>query len=352
MSPDKSKMPQSPFRDLGSLVRKNILSLKPYSSARDEFSGKDGVFLDANENPFGELNRYPDPYQRELKQKLGKLKNVPAEQIFIGNGSDEVIDLTFRIFCEPGKDNIIICPPTYGMYEVSANINDVAVQKVDLTEGTFQLNTEKILGAINKNTKLIFVCCPNNPTGNGVKWLDIKKILENFNGIVVVDEAYIDFASYKSLITELPNYQNLLIMQTFSKAWGLAGARVGIAYADAKIISLFNKVKPPYNVSELNQKAALKALDNCPEFEKRKNIILKEKILIINKLKELSKVKNIYPSEANFLLIEVDNADNIYNDLVSKKVITRHRSNLVKNCIRITIGSPEENEKLINALKQ
>jgi histidinol-phosphate aminotransferase len=338
--------------NLDNIVRKNILSLKPYSSARDEFSGKDGVFLDANENPFGELNRYPDPYQRELKQKLSKLKNVPAEQIFIGNGSDEVIDLTFRIFCEPGKDNVIICPPTYGMYEVSANINDAAIQKVDLTEGTFQLNTDKILTAINKNTKLIFICCPNNPTGNGIKWLDIKKILQSFNRIVVVDEAYIDFASYKSLITELPNFPNLLIMQTFSKAWGLAGARVGIAYADAKIISLFNKVKPPYNVSELNQKAALKALDNYSEFEKRKQVILNEKTLIINKLKELSKVIYIYPTDANFLLIEVDNADKIYNDLVSKKVITRNRNTLVKNCIRITIGSPEENQKLIEAFKQ
>jgi histidinol-phosphate aminotransferase len=338
--------------NLASIVRKNILSLKPYSSARDEFSGKDGVFLDANENPFGELNRYPDPYQRELKQKLGKLKSVHTENIFIGNGSDEVIDLTFRIFCEPGKDNIIICPPTYGMYEVSANINDVAVQKVDLTQGTFQLNTDKILEAINKNTKLIFICCPNNPTGNGVKWLDIKRILEAFNGIVVVDEAYIDFASYKSLIAELPHYPNLLIMQTFSKAWGLAGARVGMAYADAKIITVFNKVKPPYNVSELNQRAILKALENHSEFENKKEVILIQKELLINILRDLSKVKKIYPSETNFLLIELDDADTTYNDLVSKKIITRNRNTLVKNCIRITVGSPEENQKLIAAFKQ
>ncbi len=338
--------------NLETIVRKNILSLKPYSSARDEFSGKDGVFLDANENPFGELNRYPDPYQRELKQNLGQLKKISSENVFIGNGSDEVIDLTYRIFCEPDKDNVIICPPTYGMYEVSANINDVAIQKVDLLPEVFQLDTDKILAAINKNTKLIFVCCPNNPTGNSVKWADIKKILENFNGIVVVDEAYIDFASYQSLITQLPNYSNLLIMQTFSKAWGLAGARVGIAYADAKIISLFNKVKPPYNVSELNQKAVLKALDNYPEFERMKEIILKEKELIINKLKELPKVKKIHPSEANFLLVEVENADKIYNELVAQKIITRNRNNVVKNCIRITIGSPEENQKLIEALNK
>ena len=338
--------------NLETIVRKNILSLKPYSSARDEFSGKDGVFLDANENPFGELNRYPDPYQRELKQNLGQLKKISSENVFIGNGSDEVIDLTYRIFCEPDKDNVIICPPTYGMYEVSANINDVAIQKVDLLPEVFQLDTDKILAAINKNTKLIFVCCPNNPTGNSVKWADIKKILENFNGIVVVDEAYIDFASYQSLITQLPNYSNLLIMQTFSKAWGLAGARVGIAYADAKIISLFNKVKPPYNVSELNQKAVLKALGNYPEFEKNKKIILKEKELIINKLKELPKVKKIHPSEANFLLVEVENADKIYNELVAQKIITRNRNNVVKNCIRITIGSPEENQKLIEALNK
>jgi histidinol-phosphate aminotransferase len=336
--------------NLESIVRKNILSLKPYSSARDEFSGRDGIFLDANENPFGELNRYPDPYQKELKQKLSKLKNVPAENIFIGNGSDEVIDLTFRIFCEPGQDNVIICPPTYGMYEVSANINNVAIKKVNLKPETFQLDTDQIITAIDDKTKLIFVCCPNNPTGNGVKWLDIKRILESFNGIVVVDEAYIDFASYNSLIPQLPNYSNLLIMQTFSKAWGLAGARVGIAYADAKIISLFNKVKPPYNVSEINQKAALKALDNVTEFEKRKQIILKEKKLIIKELNKSPKVKYVYPSEANFLLIEVDNADKVYNDLVGKKVITRNRHSLVKNCIRITVGSPEENQKLIDAL--
>ncbi len=338
--------------NLESIIRKNILSLKPYSSARDEFSGKDGIFLDANENPYGPLNRYPDPYQRTLKQKLSEYKKVSVENIFIGNGSDEVIDLTYRIFCEPRKDSAIICPPTYGMYEVSANINDAILQKVNLFPETFQLDTSNILSAINKNSKLIFICCPNNPTGNGVKWEDIKKILESFNGIVVVDEAYIDFASYKSLITQLPNYQNLLIMQTFSKAWGLAGARVGIAYADAKIIALFNKVKPPYNVSELNQQAAINALNNISNFERNKQVILNEKALIINKLKELYKVKRIYFSEANFLLIEVDNADKIYTDLVNKKVITRNRNSVVKNCIRITVGSPQENQKLIEALKQ
>lgn len=337
--------------NLENIVRKNILSLKPYSSARDEFSGKDGVFLDANENPFGELNRYPDPYQRELKQKLSKFKSVPAENIFIGNGSDEVIDLTYRIFCEPGKDNVIICPPTYGMYEVSANINDAAIQKADLTAGTFQLNTKAILASINKNTKLIFICSPNNPTGNSMKWADIKLLLEKFNGIVAVDEAYIDFTNTPSLITQLPNYPNLLILQTFSKAWGLAGVRVGIAYADQKIINLFNKVKPPYNVSEINQRAALMALDNMAEFEKRKQVILKEKELIIKQLNKLPKVKFIYPSDANFLLVEVDDADKVYNDLVSQKVITRNRSSVVKNCIRMTVGSPEENQKLIGALE-
>ena len=359
-----SNMPiQNPFKDLESLVRKNIMDLKPYSSARDEFSGKDGIFLDANENPFGDLlpsplgegpgmrlNRYPDPYQRELKQKLAEFKSVPAENIFIGNGSDEVIDLTYRIFCEPGKDNVIICPPTYGMYEVSANINDAAIQRVDLRAGTFQLNTNAVIAAINKNTKLIFICSPNNPTGNSMKLADIKLLLEKFNGIVIVDEAYIDLASSQSLIAQLPLYPNLLIMQTFSKAWGLAGARVGIAYADAKIISLLNKVKPPYNVSEINQKAALKALDNVQEFENKKQIILKEKELIIKQLNKLPKVKFIYPSDANFLLVEVDNADKVYTDLVAQKVITRNRSSVVKNCIRITVGSPEENQKLIDAL--
>jgi len=338
--------------NLENIVRKNILALKPYSSARDEFSGKEGIFLDANENPFGELNRYPDPYQRDLKQKLAGLKSIQADNIFIGNGSDEVIDLTYRIFCEPGKDNVILCPPTYGMYEVSANTNNVVVQNVSLSNQTFQLNTERILAAITENTKLIFVCCPNNPTGNGVKWADIKRILEGFNGIVVVDEAYIDFASYNSLITRLPDYPNLLIMQTFSKAWGLAGARIGIAYADSRIISLFNKVKPPYNVSELNQKAALTALDNYTEFEKRKGLILKERSLLINKLEELSQVKKIYPTEANFMLLEVENAEAVYNNLVGKKIIVRNRSSLVKNCIRITVGSAEENQKLVEAFKQ
>jgi len=336
--------------NLESIVRKNILALKHYSSARDEFSGKDGVFLDANENPFGELNRYPDPYQRELKEKLSKIKSVPAENIFIGNGSDEVIDITFRTFCEPGKDKALTFSPTYGMYDVSAGINDVELIKVPLNE-SFQIDIngiEKYLS--DKNLKLIFLCSPNNPTANIINNIDV--ILSKFNGIVVVDEAYIDFSNSASWKEKISLYPNLIVSQTFSKAWGLAAARVGIAFADAKIIALFNKVKPPYNVSELNQQAALKALGNASEFEKRKQVILKEKELLINKLSSLPKVKKTYPSDANFLLIEVEDADKTYNDLVSKKIITRNRNSVVKNCIRITVGSPEENQKLIEAFKQ
>lgn len=350
MKGEENKSPQSPIRDLGQIVRKNILALKPYSSARDEFSGKDGVFLDANENPFGELNRYPDPYQRELKEKLSKLRSVPAENIFIGNGSDEVIDLTYRIFCEPGKDKALTFSPTYGMYDVSAGINEIELIKVPLN-ASFQIDTNDIEKYLSdKNLKIIFICSPNNPTANILNGIDV--ILEKFTGIVVVDEAYIDFSNVPSWKDKISLYPNLIVSQTFSKAWGLAAARVGIAYADAKIIALFNKVKPPYNVSELNQQAALKALNNSAEFEKIKESILEQKQFIINKLQSSSKVKKIYPSDANFLLIEVEDADKTYNDLVAKKIITRNRNSVIKNCIRITVGSPEENQKLIEAFKQ
>src|SRR4051812_10668680 len=241
--------------NLNTILRENIKKLVPYSSARDEYKGKDGVFLDANENSFGSplphekeanYNRYPDPLQLAVKEKLSKIKGLPVENIFLGNGSDEAIDILFRAFCNPGKDNAIICPPTYGMYEVSANINDVTTIKVPLTPETFQLDTEAILKTMNANTKLIFICCPNNPTGNGVKWEAIKTILEKFNGVVLVDEAYINFATYQSLIPKLLQYPNLVIIQTLSKAWGMAGLRVGMAFASQAIIDVFNKIKPPY----------------------------------------------------------------------------------------------------------
>lgn len=332
------------------LVRKNILSLKPYSSARDEFSGTDGVFLDANENPFGELNRYPDPHQKELKTKLGEIKSVPVASIFVGNGSDEVIDLTFRIFCNPGKDKALIFTPTYGMYEVSAEINDVELIKVPLTS-EFQINYNALENYLSdENLKLIFICSPNNPTANSLA--NIEKVLQKFNGIVIVDEAYIDFSKAGSFLTKIDQFPNLIVMQTFSKAWGLAAARVGMAYSNDLIISLYNKVKPPYNVSELNQNAALNALKDISGFEKRKAIILEQRTWLQNQLAELDVVIKIYPSDANFLLVEMTDANRVYNELVNQKVIARNRHSVIQNCIRITVGSPEENKILVDALKR
>lgn len=337
---------------LKNIVRKNILNLKGYSSARDEYSGVANVFLDANENPFGELNRYPDPQQKELKESLGNLKNINTENIFIGNGSDEVIDLAFRIFCNPGEDKALTFSPTYGMYDVSADINNIELVKIPLTED-FQINLKEVTPYLNdKNLKIIFICSPNNPTGNTIKTIDIENILNNFNGIVIIDEAYIDFSSAESWNIKIEQYPNLIVSQTFSKAWGLAAARVGVAYTNKNIIGLFNKIKPPYNVSSLNQKAAINSLNNFELFEKNKKLILQEKKLLSETLKKLDIVKKVYPSDANFILIEVSNADNIYNKLVSKKIIIRNRNKVIDNCLRITIGSPEENKKLINELKK
>jgi histidinol-phosphate aminotransferase len=336
--------------DIKNLVRKNILSLMPYSSARDEFSGNDGVFLDANENPFGELNRYPDPHQKELKNKLTEIKSIPTSSIFVGNGSDEVIDLTFRIFCNPGKDKALIFTPSYGMYEVSAEINDVELIKIPLTD-SFQIDFNALENYLSdEDLKLIFICSPNNPTANSLD--NIEKILQKFNGIVIVDEAYIDFSKVRSFLTKIDLYPNLVVMQTFSKAWGLAAARVGMAYSNDLIISLYNKVKPPYNVSGPNQKAALKVLNDRAGFENRKSIILDQRTWLQNQLAGLAVVIKIYPSDANFLLVEMTDANRIYNELVNKKVITRNRHNVVKNCIRITVGSPEENQILVDALNK
>lgn len=336
--------------ELEKIVRKNILNLKPYSSARSEFTGKEGVFLDANENPFGTLNRYPDPFQKELKSKLGILKSIAVENIFIGNGSDEVIDLAFRIFCEPGKDKALTFSPTYGMYDVSAEINDVDLIKVPLN-ASFQIDFAALENHLNdESLKLIFICSPNNPTGNNIENIDL--VLQKFKGIVIVDEAYIDFSTAGSFINKIKQYPNLIVSQTFSKAWGLAAARVGTAYADISIISLFNKVKSPYNVSELNQKAALSALENYSEFEKRKAIIIEQKEWLKKQLSTLPVVNKVYPSDANFILVETADANRIYNELVDQKVITRNRNALVKNCIRITVGTAEENKKLINELSK
>ena len=336
--------------ELNRLVRKNILGLKPYSSARDEYTGKEGVFLDANENPFGEHNRYPDPHQKELKKLINQLKSVNENNIFIGNGSDEIIDLTYRIFCNPGIDKAIILTPTYGMYEVSAEINDIKIIKVSLND-KFQIDFNSLENYFTDDTiKLLFICSPNNPTGNNIK--NIENIIEKFQGIVFVDEAYNDFSNSTSLIDKINEYPNLIVSQTFSKAWALAAVRIGVAYSNSDIISLLNKVKPPYNVSTLNQNAVVESLLNYSEFAKRKNSILEQKEWLIMQFSLIKSIIKIYPSDANFVLIETVNATKLYNELINKKIITRNRNNLIKNCIRITVGSQSENEKLIIALKE
>jgi histidinol-phosphate aminotransferase len=337
--------------NINNLVRANIIALKPYSSARDEFKGTADVFLDANENPFGELNRYPDPQQSKIKEKLSTIKSVETNQIFIGNGSDEVIDLAFRIFCEPGKDKVLTFTPTYGMYDVSANINNIEVIKQPLIND-FQINLNQLQPYLDfEDVKIIFICSPNNPTGNSINTEDIEYIIENFNGIVIVDEAYIDFSLQASFIKNINKYNNLIVSQTFSKAWGLAGVRVGVAYASDAIIALYNRVKPPYNVSTLNQEAVLECLNNQSEVSKNIDIILSERTKLKDALNQLDIVKKIYPTDANFLLVEVDNADKTYQYLIDKKVIIRNRNTQVENCIRITVGTAVENQKLIEALK-
>jgi len=345
--------------NLDTITRTNIKNLKPYSSARSEFKGKEGIFLDANENSFGSpldanYNRYPDPLQLDVKEKLGKIKGLPIQNIFLGNGSDEAIDILFRAFCNPGVDNIIICPPTYGMYEVSANINDVKIKRVPLTSEEFQLDTENILKAIDNNTKLIFICCPNNPTGNGVKWEAIKNILENFSGLVIIDEAYINFARYRSLIPELLNYPNLVILQTLSKAWGLAGLRVGMAFASEPIIDIFNRIKPPYNINIASQKLVLEALNNTDKINAWIKETVEERDKLSAELAMLPFIIKVYPSDANFILVKTNDPLAIYNYLVTKKIIIRDRSKveLCEGCLRITIGTKPENELLLKALKE
>ena len=337
--------------NINNLVRANIKALKPYSSARDEFKGTADVFLDANENPFGDLNRYPDPQQKEIKDKLSAIKKVATDQIFIGNGSDEVIDLAFRIFCEPGKDKVLTFTPTYGMYNVSANINNIEVIEQPLIND-FQINLNQLQPYLDfEDVKIIFICSPNNPTGNSLNPDDIEYILENFNGIVIVDEAYIDFSSQASFIKNIDKYDNLIVSQTFSKAWGLAGVRVGVAYASQAIITLYNRVKPPYNVSTLNQEAVLKSLNNLEEVTQNIETILEERTKLKEALSKLAIVKKIYPTDSNFLLVEVEDANKTYQYLIEQKVIIRNRNTQVKNCIRITVGTPEENNTLIETLK-
>lgn len=338
------------------LQRENIKNLKPYSTARDEFKGQASVFLDANENSFGSplpanYNRYPDPLQLDVKDAISKIKGVPIENMFLGNGSDEAIDLLFRAFCNPGKDNVIILPPTYGMYEVSANINDVEVRKVDLLPN-FQLNLDKIAETIDANTKIIFICSPNNPTGNSIDRTDIETILANFKGLVVVDEAYINFAKQKTFIQELTEYANLVVLQTFSKAWGLAALRLGMAFSSRQVIDILNKVKPPYNINQATQDLALEALKNVQQVNEWIKITVAERERLSIELKKLALVIKVYPSDANFILVEVIDALKTYDYLVDKGIIVRDRSkvSLCDGCLRITVGTVEENNELISVL--
>jgi histidinol-phosphate aminotransferase len=344
--------------DINNILRENIKNLTPYSSARDEYQGEASVFLDANENAFGSpldtaYNRYPDPMQYQVKMRLSEIKGVPARNIFIGNGSDEAIDILFRSFCNPGLDNVIIVPPTYGMYQVSANINDVEARKVLLTE-EYQLNLEGIAEAIDEHTKLIFICSPNNPTGNSINRDDIETLLTNFNGIVVIDEAYINFSRQKTFIQELTEYANLVVLQTLSKAWGLAGLRVGMAFASEEIIEVMNKVKPPYNVNEASQQLALEALNNVQQVNDWIKETLAQRDKLVLALKDFDFVLDIYPSDANFVLVKTTDAKGIYNFLVQNGIIIRNRTNveLCEGCLRITIGTPNENKILIDTLQQ
>ncbi|MFE3849025.1 histidinol-phosphate transaminase [Flavobacterium sp. LB3P45] len=341
--------------DINNLVRENVKQLKPYSSARDEFEDfdtADMIFLDANENPFENgVNRYPDPQQMSVKGILAKQKNVKTNQILLGNGSDEVLDLLFRAFCEPKKDNVITLPPTYGMYGVLANINAVENKEVLLSED-FQLQIEKIMLAVDEHTKIIFLCSPNNPTGNSFSDESVAYLLKNFNGLVVIDEAYIDFSKKDSWINELDEYPNLVITQTLSKAYGLAGIRLGICYASAEVISVLNKIKPPYNVNELTQKRALERLDNTDKIKTEIQSIIIEREVLLKVLLDIKFVEKIYPTEANFILIKVDDANKRYDQLIAKGIVIRNRTTqpLCENTLRLTVGTENENKKLIEVL--
>jgi len=367
---------------INKLVRKNIRKLIPYTSARDDFAGDASVFMDANENPFdtnirieflkdsesimvsnrvyyeigktslAKLNRYPDPLQHELKDKIARVKSVSSENIFPGNGSDEIIDLLVRAFCEPGKDEVILLPPTYGMYRVVANIHNINIKEVLLTK-EFQPDTSRISKAINPRSKLLFICSPNNPTGNAISYEIIKEILGTFPGIVVVDEAYIDFSEDKSILPLLKEFSNLVVMHTLSKAWGLAGIRLGIGFAGQEIIEILNRIKMPYNVNELTQRIALKSLEQSMKKQAQVLTILDEKEKLIYELEKLDQVKYIYPSDANFILIKVKNVKILYDFLIDNKIVVRDRSDmpLCEQCLRVSVGTPQENKKLIESVK-
>lgn len=340
--------------ELEKILRKNIASLKPYSSARDEYTGEAMVFLDANENPFNQpYNRYPDPLQKELKEKIALIKEVRPEQIFLGNGSDEPIDLLIRAFCEPGVDNVVSINPTYGMYQVAADIHNVEVKKVSLTD-RFELDSEKLLKEVNGSTKLIFLCSPNNPTGNCLDTEQIVSVIRQFNGLVIIDEAYIDFAPGKSFVPQLEEFTNLVILQTFSKAWGMAGIRLGMAFASPEIIRVLNKIKYPYNLNILTQQKALELIQKIDDVKKWVKLLIAERKKMTDLLSEFPFVSEIFPSDANFLLVKMHDARGIYEYLVENGIIVRDRSKiyLCDDSLRITIGSSHENDALLNALNE
>lgn len=339
--------------NIQSLLRENIKTLKPYSTARDEFKGTAEVYLDANENPFpSAYNRYPDPLQKKVKQRISELKGIEPEKIFLGNGSDEPIDLIIRAFCEPGKDSILITEPTYGMYAVCAGINNVAVKRVTL-DSTFDLDVDAVKQALDSPVKVIFLCSPNNPSGNLLSKEKIINLITTGNSIVVVDEAYIDFAKDEGFLPVLAKYPNLIVLQTFSKAWGLAGLRLGMAFASEEIISVLNKIKYPYNLNILTQQVALEKLSTADEKNKQVDIILQERSILTEQLQALPMVERVYPTDANFVLVRMKDARNIYDQLIERSIIVRDRSTVVlcADCLRITVGTPEENKKLIETLK-
>ncbi len=342
--------------DINTLLRENIKKLVPYSSARDEFKGEASIFLDANENSLGSpltkwYNRYPDPMQWKIKERLATIKGIPAPNIFLGNGSDECIDLLYRAFCNPGKDNIIICPPTYGMYEVSANINDIEIRRARLLDN-FQLDLIHMETLVDAHTKIIWLCSPNNPTGNSLNREDVETVLNNFPGLVVVDEAYINFSRHRSFIQELKDYPNLVVLQTLSKAWGLAGLRLGMAFASTAIIDVYNKVKPPYNINQSTQELVLKALSEVEQVNEMIRLIVGMREDLIAALEGLPFVENVFPTDANFILAKVRDPRAVYAYLLQKGIVVRDRSKveLCEGCLRITVGTENENRELIKNL--
>ena len=342
--------------DINTLLRKNIQQLQAYSSARDEFSGAAKVFLDANENSLGSpltkwYNRYPDPHQHQVKAVISAIKGITPDHIFLGNGSDECIDILFRCFCEPGKDNVVICPPTYGMYEVSAHINDIEIRKAPLTED-FQLDLIHLENLVDAHTKIIWICSPNNPTGNSIHREDILTVLNNFKGMVVIDEAYINFARQKTFVQDLGEYENLVVLQTFSKAWGLAALRLGMAFASSEIIAVMDKVKPPYNINQATQDLALKALEEIGQVNDMIRELVEMREALAEVFKQMPAVEKVYPSDANFILIKIKKARAVYEYLLTKGIVVRDRSNvqLCADCLRITVGTEQENTVLVDAL--